>query len=246
MSDTLQQVASNIWIFPRDEDANRVQPNVGIIVAGKHTVLIDAGNSPRHARRIMIALDDIQAPAVSYLVYTHSHWDHVFGAMVFGAPAIAHELCRKQLSEMASRPWSHSYIQEEILRTPSREAGLRAMARAVEDWRNFRIVLPEIVLSRNMNLYLEGTTLEISHVGGQHAADSVVVRVPEARVMFTGDCYYPPPQHLRKPNDTLDFKLMETLLDKDYDNYIDGHGEPTSYEAAKQFVENPDAVPGES
>ena len=84
MSDTLQQVASNIWIFPHDEDANRVQPNVGIIVAGKHTVLIDAGNSPRHARRIMIALDDIQAPAVSYLIYTHSHWDHVFGAMVFG------------------------------------------------------------------------------------------------------------------------------------------------------------------
>src|SRR5215813_14470810 len=115
--DTLRQVAENVWIFPRDEDTNRVQPNVGIIVAGKHTILVDGGNSPRHARRIMIALDDIQAPAVSYVIYTHSHWDHVFGAMVFGAPAIGHELCRKHLAEQASKPWSHSYLQEEIMRS---------------------------------------------------------------------------------------------------------------------------------
>jgi glyoxylase-like metal-dependent hydrolase (beta-lactamase superfamily II) len=96
MPDTLMQVAPHVWIFPHDEDPNRYQPNVGIIVAGEHTILIDAGNSPRHARRILLSLDDIQAPAVSSIIYTHSHWDHVFGAMVFGAPAIAHELCRKQ------------------------------------------------------------------------------------------------------------------------------------------------------
>jgi len=59
MPDTLIQVAHNVWIFPRDEDPNRLQPNVGVIVADGHTVLVDAGNSPRHARRILLALDDV-------------------------------------------------------------------------------------------------------------------------------------------------------------------------------------------
>lgn len=226
MYETLRQVASNVWIFPRDEDPNRTQPNVGIIVAGKHTILVDGGNSPRHARRIMIALDDIQAPAVSYVIYTHSHWDHVFGAMVFGAPAIGHELCRKQLMETATKPWSHAYIQEEIIRTPNRESQFRAINRAVEDWRNFRIVLPEIVLAKTLRLYLEGTTIEVEHVGGQHAPDSVIVRLPESRTLFLGDCFYPPPMHLRELEDKLDFPMMRSLVDAGIDTYIDGHGDP--------------------
>lgn len=236
MSDTLRQVAPSVWIFPRDEDPNRIQPNVGIIVAGKHTILVDGGNSPRHARRIMVALDDIQAPSVSHVIYTHSHWDHVFGAMVFGAPAIGHELTRKQLTETALKPWSHSYLQEEIIRSPGREAGLRALGRAIEDWRNFRVVLPEIVFAKTLRLHLEGMTIEIEHVGGAHAADSSVVRIREQRILFLGDCYYPPPAHLRQPEDTLDYGMMESLVDEGIDTYVDGHGDPVDRETVKQML----------
>lgn len=228
MSDTLRQIAPNVWIYPRDEDPNRVQPNVGIIVAGQRTVLVDAGNSPRQARRIMIALDDIDAPAVSHVIYTHSHWDHVFGAMVFGAPVIAHESCRRQLLETAAKPWSHAYIQDEIMRFPQQEANLRAMARAVEDWRNFRIVLPEVVFSKQMRLYLDDDMLlEIEHVGGDHAPESIIVRLPGQRVLFAGDCFYPPSScYLRKPDDAFNFRMLQTLLREDIDWYIDGHNAP--------------------
>jgi glyoxylase-like metal-dependent hydrolase (beta-lactamase superfamily II) len=236
MPDTLIQVAHNIWIFPRDEDPNRVQPNVGVIIADGHTVLVDAGNSPRHARRILLALDDVNAPPISHVIYTHSHWDHVFGAMVFGAPAIAHELCRKQLVETASKPWSHGFIQEEIQRTPAREAGLRALGRAIEDWRSFRILLPEIVLSKILRLYLGDFTIDIEHVGGQHAADSLVVRLPEAGVMFTSDCYYPPAPPQRRPDDTLDADMIDSLLDPDIDIYIDGHGNPRTRADMQQLA----------
>jgi glyoxylase-like metal-dependent hydrolase (beta-lactamase superfamily II) len=224
----LVRITDNIWIFPRDEDPNRVQPNVGVIITGDHTVLVDGGNSPRHGRRVAMALHEISAPPVTYIIYTHSHWDHVFGAQAFNAPAIAHELCLKQLQEAAAKPWSHSYLQEEIQRTPAREAGLRALGRAIEDWRGFRVVLPEITLAARLRLYLGPLSIEVEHVGGAHAPDSVVVRVPEARVMFTGDCYYPPPHHLRKPEDTLDWEMMERLLGSEIDTYIDGHGPPQS------------------
>lgn len=236
MSEILVQITDNIWIFPRDEDESRVQPNVGLIVTKNHTVLVDSGNSPRHARRIMIALDDIQAPAVSHIIYTHSHWDHVFGAMVFGARAIGHEVCYKLLNDMAGRPWNTSQIMEEIQRTPGREPSLRAMMRAMEDWRNFRIVLPEMVFAHMMTLYVDDVRIDLEHVGGQHAPDSVVVRVPGAGVVFTGDCYYPPPEHLRKPEDTLDYAMMRSLVHADYDHYVDGHGTPLNRKAFSKLA----------
>ena len=236
--DTLVQLADNVWIFPHDPDPIRAQtqPNVGIIVTEKHTILVDGGNSPRHARRIMIALDDIQAPSVYNIIYTHTHWDHVFGAMVFGAPAIAHELGQRQLAEMATRPWGNTYVQEEILRSPVREPSLRAMMRAMEEWRNFRIVQPELVLTQNMNMYIDGVAIEIEHVGGNHAPESVVVRLPQSHVMFLGDCFYPPPIHLRNPGDTFDFAMMRSLIREDIDWYVDGHNSPVSREQFSQIA----------
>lgn len=226
ISNALVQLADNIWIFPHDPNPGRVQPNVGIITTPNHTILVDAGNSPRHARRIMIALDEIEAPPVSYVIYTHSHWDHVFGGMVFDSTTVAQELCRKQVSEMASRPWSNGYIQEEIMRNPSREASLQAMSTVIDDWRNFRIVQPQLVFSRIMRLYPDDMLIEIEHVGGLHAPDSAVVRIPQARTLFLGDCFYPPPMHLRKEGDMLNQPMMRMLVRDDLDIYVDGHGDP--------------------
>jgi glyoxylase-like metal-dependent hydrolase (beta-lactamase superfamily II) len=232
----LIQLANGVWLYPHDEDGDKVQPNVGIIVGTKQTVLVDAGNSPRLARRILLELDELRAPPVSYVIYTHSHWDHVFGAMALGATAIGHELCRKYLLEQASKPWSQAYIQEEIQRTPAREAGFRAMSRAIEEWRNFRIVVPEITLSKMLRLHLDGVSIEIEHVGGQHAPDSVIVRVKEAGVMFVSDCYYPPPLHQRRPTDTLDWDMIERLANENMAIYVDGHGPPRPGEEVRRLA----------
>ena len=105
MTDEFQQIAERVWIFPRDPDNNKIQPNVGMICTPTQTILVDGGNSPRHARRIQTALAQLSAPPISYVIYTHHHWDHVFGASVFGAPAIAHDLCRKLLIEAAAKPF---------------------------------------------------------------------------------------------------------------------------------------------
>ncbi|NWG17459.1 MAG: MBL fold metallo-hydrolase [Chloroflexi bacterium] len=222
----LVRLTDQVWLYPRDPNPERMQPNVGVIVTGQETILVDAGNSPRVARRLLLALDEIHAPPVRAVIYTHHHWDHVFGGLVYDAPIIAHEICRKNLVELAAKPWGQSYIQEEITRAPAREVGLRAMARAVEDWRSFSIALPEITLSKTLRLYSGGLTIEIEHVGGQHAADSLVVRVPEARLMFVADACYPPPPHQRRPDDTLDRQMIERLADEGLDIYVDGHGDP--------------------
>lgn len=233
---SLVQLANHVWLYPRDPEPDKVQPNVGVIITERQTVLVDAGNSPRQARRILLALDERRAPPVSSVIYTHHHWDHVFGGQVYGTPIIGHELCRKQLAELAGKPWGQAYLQEELQRTPAREVGLRAMSRAIDDWRGFRLTPPEVTLTRHLRLHLDGVTVEIEHVGGQHAPDSLIVRVPEARVMFVSDCYYPPPPHQRKPSDTLDWDMIERLAGEAMDIFVDGHGDPRSREEFRRLA----------
>ena len=81
-----------------------------------------------------------------------------------------------------------------------------------------------------ISVHIDNFTFEIEHVGGTHAPDSVVVRVPQAKVMFVGDCYYPPPMHLRNPGDSFNFAMMRSLIREDIDWYIDGHTEPMTRE----------------
>lgn len=233
----IQPVADNVWYYPPHPDSEAVQPGVGIVITERETVLIDAGNSPRHAYQIRAALKLMDAPPVRYVIYTHHHWDHTFGAQAwYGSIIVSHALCRALMQEhYASQPWSQRYIQEQSYLEPRRAPGLQAMNHAIADWSRFRLMLPQITFSEHMSLVLDGMSLTLKHVGGQHAADSIIVQAGE--VLFLGDCCYPPPQPLRQPEDTLDFAMIESLLEINAAWYIDAHGLPRTPADVRQLLE---------
>ncbi|SIN29238.1 hypothetical protein [Micromonospora cremea] len=53
---------------------------------------------------------------------------------------------------------------------------------------------------------------------------------PHSGVLLLGDCFYPPPYHLRQPGDTYDAALIRSLLDEStfgrLDWYVDSHSHP--------------------
>lgn len=223
MADALIHIADHIRLFPTEGIAERVEPNIGVIQTAAGTVLVDAGNSPRHARRIAHALDEAGMPPVSHIIYTHHHWDHVYGAQVFPATVVAHELCRELLAERAARPWSAAYIEEEIRRNPAHEIVYTNMQRAVGNWSGFRIVLPSMTFTGALALHLGGAAIDLEYVGGQHAADSIVVKLRDSGVAFLGDCFYPPPLQ-PAPEPAYDRELVACLLDDaSLHTFIDGH-----------------------
>lgn len=231
MDTHLLQLTESVWVFPHDPDPARIQPSVGVIIAGESTVLVDGGNSPRHARRILDALDDLKAPPVRYVIYTHSRFDHFFGAQVFGAQAIAQELCRQRVQEMAGKPWSFGYLEEEIQQSPDYAPELRRIAQVIEEWRGFRIIVPTITFTSGMTLFLDGRVIEIEHVGGAYAPDLAVVRVPDAGVIFTSDAYYRPPESPDQA-ESLDRTLAARLLDDErMIHFVAGHRSPVTREA---------------
>jgi glyoxylase-like metal-dependent hydrolase (beta-lactamase superfamily II) len=230
----LIKLSKNVWLYPFDKG---FQPNVGIIITDSETVLIDCGNSPQKAEDIKRLLHNIGAPPIKYIIYTHHHWDHTFGGVAFNTTFISHQKCYEYLKESSSIEWSREYLEEEIKREPLLETSNREKIRLIEDWSNFRIKLSDITFNDNMTLYLDGVTLELSYIGGIHADDSVVINVVESNILFVGDCFYPPPLHLRSENDTYSLDILKEMYNFSSDTYIHGHGEPTTLNKLKEFIQ---------
>ncbi len=222
----LIQLAERVWLFPHDPDQELVQPAIAILCGSHQTVLVDAGNSPAHALRVLAALRELDAPPVAYVVYTHHHWDHIFGAVVYESPVIAHTRCRERVLRTAAQPWSKPFLIEQSRQRPALAGLYQLMDQVVDDWSEFRVVVPSLTFSERLSLHLDGLTVEIEHVGGQHADDSSIVRVPEAGVVFLGDCFYPPAVEDGGQAEGYDWDLLARLMDGTAHTYVHSHGKP--------------------
>ena len=233
----LTQLTEHTWLLPHHPDPNAVQSCIGVISAGNESLLVDAGNSPRLARRLRAELERCDLAPVSRIIYTHHHWDHISGASEFGAPVIAHTICKDILEEESRRPWSIEYVKEEMKRNPKLAASYAARLNAIDDWSAFRIIVPEQTFDRELRIHLDGLTVELEHVGGEHAADSIVIKVPQDEVMFIGDCYYPPPLHLRKPDSAPSLDMLRRFKESAYSLYVEGHDKPFTQSELERFLE---------
>jgi glyoxylase-like metal-dependent hydrolase (beta-lactamase superfamily II) len=220
----LQHVNGRVWLYPHDPDPDAIRPSVAVIADDRGSVLVDAGNSPAHAREIQQAIAAAGLPAPTTLVYTHHHWDHTWGAVAWeGVEIVAHASATKILTAEAERPWSHQYLRDQVAQNPKLGPSFHARALAMPDWDGFAVVPPHRTFEETLE---PASGVRVRHVGGRHAPDSVVVVVPDSGVMLLGDCFYPPPFHLRADGDELDFGMVKRLLAERHAWYVDAHSEP--------------------
>lgn len=236
----LEELAPDVFMFPRDETPNAIQPNIGVIRLKDQTILIDAGNSPRHANQILAAMAGQNFAPIETIIYTHHHWDHTFAAASFKpSQVIAHHRNAEIMAEYAQRQWSVPQLQEALAENPRLEFSTYAMIDAISDWQSFQIIEPTLTFGSRLTLYYEEMTLELVHVGGRHAPDSIVVGIPQSGVIFLGDSYYPPPLSTREPDDDdLALDLLDDLLNQQYELYIDGHGPPRTHRAFHEMIQH--------
>ena len=233
----LANLTEHTWLLPHNPDETAVQSSIGVIVTQNQSLLVDAGNSPHLARKIKTELARCNLPPVSRIIYTHHHWDHVYGACEFDVPVTAHVICKAILEEESRKPWGIEYLNEETRRNPKLTLSYNARANAIDDWESFRIVVPQDSFETEDWIDLDGLLIELEHVGGEHAEDSIVVKVPEDGVMFIGDCYYPPPLHLRQPDSVPSLDMLRKLQNDAYNLYVEGHDKPFTRTALLKFLQ---------
>jgi len=151
------------------------RPNAGFVVTGEGVIIIDALASPQQGEQLVQAIRRITPKPIRWLVLTHHHPDHHFGAVVFrrlGAQVVAHPDRRTLASEGGEDALMADWV---------RVVGLDAM-------RNFEFAdTPDRPVTGTDTLTLGGRRLVISHPGAAHSAGDLLVWLPETKILFAGD-----------------------------------------------------------
>lgn len=198
-----ERVANNIYVFTSELYA---QVTAGAIITPAGAIIIDTLPFPTETRQIIKFIEERHGLPIRYVVNTHYHADHTYGTSFFEeAKVISHRLCR------------------DLLDGPGRE-GLERDRRNSRELSAIRLRLPDIIFDAGkMSLHLGGTTLEMWHTPG-HSPDSIVCLVKESNILFAADTLMPVP-FFSNGSYTDFITSLESLLEGQYENVIQGHGE---------------------
>ena len=178
----LQRVSASTW-FAQGEaalggSANRnFISNAGVIATPAGAVVIDALGSPVLALELIAEIRRVTGLAVTHVVLTHYHADHIYGLQEFrkaGAKIIAHAAAREYLNSdtAASR-----LAQSRIDLAPWIDA--RTQLVPADEW-----------LDSPRELVVGGVRILLRPVGPAHTPEDLVVFLPTEKVLFAGDLVF--------------------------------------------------------
>jgi glyoxylase-like metal-dependent hydrolase (beta-lactamase superfamily II) len=202
------------------------RPSLCAVVGDRSTIMLDAGSSPAHTLTFLDALATESDKRPSAVVYTHSDWDHVLGGAEVRGLVIAHTLTADGLVELAERDWSDEGLDRRVALGLSSGQHAADVKAELPSPRTVDVAPADVVFDDGIEIRLGGATVHVSHVGGDHAADSSVMRVDPDGVLFLGDCLSASPEGVLTPE--VAFRLRDTILGFAAEHYVEGHHESVS------------------
>jgi glyoxylase-like metal-dependent hydrolase (beta-lactamase superfamily II) len=178
----------------------------GAIVTREGAILVDSLPFPAEARLMGAFIAEVCQPGVRYVILTHYHADHTYGAYLFPqADVLAHARCRTLLTKIGAPALEAVKVEEPRLE----EVVIR---------------LPDITFEDGeMGLRLGERVMRLIHVPG-HTQDSVMVYVEDDRVLFAADMVMPVPSIVDGDMDAFRASLRK-VLELPIENMVQGHGE---------------------
>lgn len=139
--------------------------NIGLVVGPSGCLVVDTGSSPEQGAEIRRAAERTAGVPVVAVLATHWHYDHLFGLAAFtDVPSYAHDSVPARLGTPACREAASGLGVEPSALTPPTQTF--SLARVID---------------------VGGRRVEAVHFGRGHTDGDVVVVVPDARLIFTGD-----------------------------------------------------------
>jgi glyoxylase-like metal-dependent hydrolase (beta-lactamase superfamily II) len=225
----LKKLTNQVYYMEHVQETDR--PALGLICGNSYSLIVDAGNSPAHAREFLQEAAKLNVPPVKFVAITHWHWDHTFGMETMGLLTITHRGTKKQLEYMKSLEWDDDSLDMRVEKGEETEF-CRDMIKAEMPTREgLKLITPDIIFDDRIEIDLGGISCVIKHVGGVHAEDSCIIYVPEEKVMFLGDCLCEDFHSGPWSYDQKEFKrLIEQIRKYDVENYVTSHHEPETHE----------------
>jgi len=109
------------------------------------------------AKAYIEEIEKITKAPIKYVIYSHSHFDHIAGGKPFkdkGAVFVAHRNAKTRIQQVKDPDV---------------------------------VVPDQVVTGAKRNITLGGTTLELNYVGKNHSDSTLVMRLPKEKIIFTVD-----------------------------------------------------------
>lgn len=171
MSDDWTEVGASCWVRRYAE----WDVNVGVVAGSDGLLVIDTRGTRRQGEALRDQVRRLSPDTrVRWVANTHQHFDHTFGNIAFdGATIHAHENAAAGLETAAERVRQRCRedpddpLHREVVDTPLRP--------------------PDATFSSVRTIDLGDRYVELLHPGRGHTDGDIVVRVPDADVVFAGD-----------------------------------------------------------
>ena len=158
--------------------------SIGVVVGTAGAVVIDTRAGVLQGRRLREDVARLPGrPAVRWVVNTHEHFDHVLGNAAFGGAVIhAHENAAARIPAAVAR--IKALIAADRALDPEHPEITDAILQDVLD---SEPVPPDRTFSSAATIDLGDRYVELLHLGRGHTSGDLVLRVPDADVLFAGD-----------------------------------------------------------
>lgn len=230
-----KQLTDRIWYQTPVSETDR--PIVAVITGDERNLVIDAGNSSRHAALFVDEMEQQGLGKPDLVALTHWHWDHVFGMKQMAVPTIATNRTVDEMRKMMDYDWSDEALAERIRQGIEIPFCADAIKLEFGVSRDIELVLPTIRFAGQLEVDLGGVQCLLRQVENDHSPGSALVFVPQARVLFLGDAMYAD-IFSAKWNYTVEqtTRLLDVIAEYDADYYVWSHGEAMPKDEFEQEV----------
>lgn len=238
------------WMVP---NGSWGETNLGLVVCGRESVLIDTCWDLHFTREVLTAAQDVlrRAP-IEYVINTHADGDHCWGNQLFAdKPIIATEACQQQfLLHHPSEFHMLSTVGKRLANLPI--ASLAALGHYAHhmfgpyDFRDLELTVPNRSFRREHVLRAGGTELVLMETGPGHTGGDCMVWLPDQRVVYTADILFVgvTPVAWVGPVDTL-ITSLKRVLALEPSVIVPGHGPLATAADVQRVIDYWEFVQGE-
>ena len=163
------EVGDGLWAFTAEGD-----PNSGVIIGEDSVMVVEAQATPRLAEKVIERVRSVTDKPIKHLALTHYHAVRVLGASAYGASEVVmSDAARAMVVERGKEDWD-----SEFGRFPRLFQGHESIP---------GLTWPTQTFTGRMTVWMGKRRVELMQLGRGHTAGDIVVFVPDANVMFTGD-----------------------------------------------------------
>lgn len=194
--------------------------NAGFVVTDDGVLVVDALGTPALGRRMIASIRKVTNKPIRYLLVTHAHPDHFYGASAFAAiPGL------KVISHQGTEDYVYSS-------TIQRSVAYRKVF-LPREMKNFKAVVPDIMIGggnpAHVTLKLGNKTFEIFDTGHHHSHGDLVMWQKEDRILWISDLAFNGRTTYIGDGELEQIDAMQDWMNKRFTDIalmVPGHGAP--------------------